>query len=195
MTKNEFEKLKEIYLSLGPQALSLNHYELSNTTKYGNPILWKEFLMEPEIRQHINEETALIRQAELNKITTDLKGSRSVGQAQLINALQKLEDNNANPDGPVYIYTYVPLSADQKDAPNVHLLSKDIFLKEDAPEIPIEQLEHWHLKPVFIVSEIGTFWGIVNNLKKFIVVPDMPNLNFDKLEEKGIKLYPNEVKV
>ena len=195
MTKSNFEKLKEIYLSLGPDALSLNHYELATNTKYGTPLMWKEFLMEPEMRQYINEETALIRQAELNKITTDLKGSRSVGQAQLISALQKLEDNSNINDGPTFIYTYVPLSSDQKAAPNVNILSKDIFLKEDVPEITVEQLEHWHLKPVFIVSEIGTFWGIVHNLKKFIVVPDMPNLEFNKLQEKGIKLYPNEVKI
>lgn len=193
MTKSELNKLKDLYFELGPHAFTLNHYELTTKTNYGTPLLWKEFLLEPEIQQYISTETSIIRQTELNKITTDLKGSRSVGQAQLINALQKLNDDNITAEGPVFIYTYIPLSSDQQAAPNVVLKDTDIFLKDNTPNIPINELEKWHLKPVFIVSEIGTFWGIVHAIKKFIIVPDMPNLDFNKLEEKGIKLYPNEV--
>ena len=193
MTKTQFEKFKETFANLGAEGLALNHYELATKTEFGTPALWKEFLMEPEIKQYINTEAAIIRNAELNKITTDLKGLRSVGQAQLISALTKLEGQNTNPEGPVFIYSYVPLSEDQKEAPNVILESKDIFLKNNTPEINVSDLDKWHLKPVFLVSEIGKFWGIVHATKKFIIIPDMPNLDFTKIKEKGFKLYPHAV--
>lgn len=193
MTTKQFEQLKDIYHSLGAEALTLNHYELATRTGFADPATWKEFLMEPEIKQYVSTETAIIRNAELNKITTELKGSRSVGQAQLISALTKLGDQTASVDGPVFIYSYVPLSDDQRAASNVRVEQRDIFLKDNTPEIPIEDLEKYHLKPVYIVADIGKFWGIVNYVKQFIVVPEMPNLDFQKIIDKGIRLYPNEV--
>ena len=193
MTTKQFEQLKEVYHNLGAIALTLNHYELAEKTGFATAATWKEFLMEPEIKQYISTETAIIRNAELNKITTELKGSRSVGQAQLISALTKLEDQTASVDGPVFIYSYVPLSEDQRAASNVRIEDRDIFLKDNTPEIPIEKLEAYHLKPVYIVAEIGKFWGIVNHVKQFIVVPEMPNLDYQKIIDKNIKIYPNEV--
>ena len=193
MTQKQFEELKEIFANLGEKGLALNHYELANETGYGTPSLWKTFLMEPEIKQHISTETALIRAAELNKITANLTGVRSVGQAQLIGALTKLEGQNTTAEGPVFIYSYVPLSEDQKAAPNVIMETKDIFLKNNTPEIAIEDLSKYHLKPVFLVSKIGKFWGIVHNTKNFIIIPDMPNLDFTKIKEKDFKIYPHEV--
>ena len=193
MTKAQFDKLKEIYYSLGATAFTLNHYELAQQTGYADPATWKAFIMEPEIQQYIGTETTLIRNAELNKITTELKGSKSVGQAQLISALTKLESQNTNPEGPVFIYSYVPLSEDQKAAPNVRIEERDLFLKDDTPEIPIKDLEKYHFKPIFLVMDIGKFWGIVHYTKQFIIVPDMPNIDFNKIKEKNIKLYPNEV--
>ena len=193
MTNAQFEQLKELYTNLGAEALALNHYELANKTGHGTPALWKTFLMEPEIKQYISTETAIIRNAELNKITSDLKGFRSVGQAQLISALQKLDGQNTTAEGPVFIYSYVPLSEDQKAAPNVNIETHDIFLKKDVNELTISDLQNWHLKPVFLVSEIGKFWGIVHNIKQFIIIPDMPNLDFSKIQEKGFKIYPQEV--
>ena len=193
MTKELFENLKNCYMALGAKAFTLNHYELAKQTGLSDPQTWKEFLMEPEIQQYVNIETTLIRNAELHKITTNLEGSRSVGQAQLISALTKLEDNQNTSNGPTYIYSYVPLSDDQLSAPNVRIEDNDIFLKDNTPAIPLEQLEKYHLKPVYIVSDIGKFWGIVHYAKQFIVVPDMPNLDFKKIIEKNIKLYANEV--
>lgn len=193
MTTKQFEQLKDLYHALGAEALTLNHYELATKTGFADPATWKEFLMEPEIKQYVSTETAIIRNAELNKITTELKGSRSVGQAQLISALTKLGDQAASVDGPVFIYSYVPLSEDQRAASNVRMEQRDIFLKDNTPEIPIEDIEKYHLKPVYIVADIGKFWGIVNYVKQFIVVPEMPNLDFQKIIDKGIRLYPNEV--
>ena len=193
MTKAKFDKLKESYMALGARALTLNHYELTKETGVAEPQVWKEFLMEPEIQQYISEETAIIRNAELHKITSNLEGSRSVGQAQLISALTKLEDTQNTANGPAFIYSYVPLSEDQRAASNVQFEEHDIFLKDNETEIPVENLERYHLKPIFIVADIGKFWGIVHHTKQFIIVPDMPNLDFSKIKERNIKLYPREV--
>ena len=193
MTKTQLETLKKIYKGLGAIAFTLNHYELAKETGHADPETWKEFLMEPEIQQYVNTETAIIRNAELNKITSELKGSKSVGQAQLISALQKLDSQQTNPDGPVFIYSYVPLSTDQQHAPNVRVEKKDIFLKDNTEGLSLDDLEQYHLKPVYLVSEIGKFWGIVHYAKQFIIVPDMPNIDFSKIISKNIKIYPNEV--
>lgn len=193
MTSAEFEKLKELYTGLGAEALALNHYELADRTKFGTPALWKTFLMEPEIKQYISTETAIIRNAELNKITSDLKGSRSVGQAQLISALQKLDGQSETAEGPVFIYSYVPLSEDQKAASNVNILDHDIFVKKAIPEIAVSDLKNWHFKPVFLVSKEKKMWGIVHGEKEFIIIPDSPNLDFTKIQEREFKIFPKEL--
>ena len=63
----------------------------------------------------------LIRTAAINEIIHKAPNSKSVGQAQLINSLIKIDEAVSNKTGPVFIYTYVPLNEEQKFAPNVML--------------------------------------------------------------------------
>ena len=73
----------------------------------------------------------IIRTAGINEIIKQAPNSRSVGQAQLINALVKIDEAATNKDGPVFIYSYVPLNDEQKFAPNVMLMDID---EEEPPE-------------------------------------------------------------
>jgi len=115
---------------LGAKAFTLNHYDLAVETGYGTPQSWKAFLTEPEIAEWIRSELTLLQDAELRKLLYDISKSRSVGQAQLINALAKLTDDNKNiKEGPVFVYTYIPLSKEQEKAPNVIKLDIDPFIK------------------------------------------------------------------
>lgn len=136
LTKAQFEKCKKQFLALGELALTMNHYQLAVETTIEDPILWKMFLLDPRIADYINSEMNIIRTAGINEIIKQAPNSRSVGQAQLINALVKIDEAATNKDGPVFIYSYVPLNAEQKFAPNVML--QDI--EEDEPEEEEEEI-------------------------------------------------------
>lgn len=136
LTKAQFEKCKKQFLALGELALTMNHYQLAMETTIEDPILWKMFLLDPRIADYINSEMNIIRTAGINEIIKQAPNSRSVGQAQLINALVKIDEAATNKDGPVFIYSYVPLNAEQKFAPNVML--QDI--EEDEPEEEEEEI-------------------------------------------------------
>jgi hypothetical protein len=106
----------------------MNHYDLAAITGMDAQI-WKTFMMDENVSDWLEEERKIMRSTELAKLTSNISSSRSVGQAQLISALDRLENNKTDTgaQGPAFIYTYVPLNAEQKQAPNVQLLQEDIF--------------------------------------------------------------------
>ena len=71
----------------------------------------------------------IIRKAAMNELFANAGDSNSVGKAQLLNAISKYDEDNSVKDGPVFIYTYVPLNSEQEKAPNVQKEKTDIFKK------------------------------------------------------------------
>lgn len=136
LTEIQFNQCKEQFLKLGEMALTMNHYQLALETTIENPLVWKMFLLDPRITDYINSEMNIIRNAGINEIIKQAPNSRSVGQAQLINALTKIDESAADKKGPVFIYSYVPLNAEQKFAPNVMLLNDQL---EQITEEPIQE--------------------------------------------------------
>lgn len=134
LTNAQFEECKKQFSALGEKALYLNHYQLSMETSIHNPMQWKIFLMDPRIADYINSEMNIIRSAAINEIIQKAPNSKSVGQAQLINSLVKIDELASNKEGPVFIYSYVPLNAEQLFAPNV-------VLTEFKPEKPRDKGE------------------------------------------------------
>ncbi len=138
LTNAQFERCKKEFLKLGELALTMNHYQLAMETTIENPVIWKMFLLDPRIVDYINSEMNIIRNAGINEIIKQAPSSRSVGQAQLINALVKIDEASINKDGPVFIYSYVPLSEEQKFAPNVVLMAQDDIEEPDEEKEGIE---------------------------------------------------------
>lgn len=140
LTNAQFEACKEQFLKLGERALYMNHYQLAMETHIEDPILWKMFLIDPRIADYITTEMNLIRTASINEIIHKAPNSKSVGQAQLINALVKIDETAANKEGPVFIYSYVPLNDEQKFAPNISL-SDDVIdqMQDENEEEEIEE--------------------------------------------------------
>ena len=128
MNKQDKLDLWEIFKTLGQDALVMNHYELEEKTRLPNTT-WKEFLNEPDIADWIRSEITLLRKSELNKMVKDVSSSRSVGQAQLMTTLQKLDEKSSEKEGPIFVYCYVPLNQDQASATNVLQVEEDPFLK------------------------------------------------------------------
>lgn len=137
LTKKQFEECRAQFVQLGERGLYLNHYQLAQDTRIKDPIVWKMFLTDPRIADYVSSEMNLIRNASINEIVHNAPYSKSVGQAQLINALVKIDEAASNKTGPVFIYSYVPLNYEQKFAPNVQLLADD----EEEDEVLIEETE------------------------------------------------------
>lgn len=142
MDEMQKEQLWEQFKALEAKAISMNHYDLAKITAIKDVQLWKLFLTDPEVSAYIDQEASILAQAELRKLTADVSDSRSVGQAQLINAMGKIAETKTTKEGPIFIYTYVPLANSQMKADNVNLLDRDIFeklLEENNNEIITEE--------------------------------------------------------
>jgi hypothetical protein len=129
--KLQQEMLNE-FKSLGRKALTMNHYDFAEISEVAdNPQDWKEFLQIEPIAEYITEEFNAIQDSELRKLILDINNSSSVGKAQLINALQKQLKEHADDKktGPAFIYTYVPLNPEERNAENVEVLTDDPFRK------------------------------------------------------------------
>lgn len=129
MNQQDKKDLWEVLKTLGENGLVMNHYELEAKTKIPNEV-WKDFLNEPEVSDWIRSEISILRKAELNKMVKGVSDSRSVGQAQLMTTLQKLDEKSTSKEGPIFVYCYIPLSYEQAQAENIQILDHDPFLKE-----------------------------------------------------------------
>lgn len=141
LTEFQFEECKKQFTELGERALYLNHYQLAAETHIRDAIIWKTFLTDPRIADYISSEMNLIRNASINEIIHKAPNSKSVGQAQLINALVKIDEMAVNKNGPVFIYSYVPLNEEQKFAPNVALVESDQVKIPEEEEITLDGIE------------------------------------------------------
>lgn len=118
------------YNKLPPEErITMSHFDLANQTKIDRIDPWIEFLKDPRVSDKINEELKLFREAQQRKlIKRATQHDKSVGTAQMINALGKsIEDTNGKSDGPVFIYSYVPLNDSEEKVPTTRKLRKDIF--------------------------------------------------------------------
>lgn len=129
ITPEEINECWAALKSFAPKSISWNHYDFAIETEITNVEVWKAFLLNADVREWLDEERALLQDTELAKLTQNVSGSRSVGQAQLISAMGRLNDANKDDaaTGPMFIYCYVPLTIDQQHAPNVQMLTEDIF--------------------------------------------------------------------
>ena len=122
------EQLWTIFKKLGVDGLTMSHYDLAEATEVEDPDIWKKFLLEQDVRNYIQTEVEILRTTEFNKMIKNVgDNQRSVGQAQLMSALDKMKQDSNRKEGPVFIYTYVPLSTEQAQAENVQEAESDPF--------------------------------------------------------------------
>jgi hypothetical protein len=139
LTKAQLDECWNIFLALKEEALYLSHYQLAELTTIKDAFIWKEFLMDPKTVDYVSTEMNLIRTSAINKMVAEAPHSRSVGQSQLINALQKLDEKANNKEGPVFIYCYVPLNKAQTKAPNVRICNAEgVEVQEDGTYVMYE---------------------------------------------------------
>lgn len=126
------ELLWEKFEALGQKALTMSHYDLAEEVEGTTKDEWRDFLNEADVAEYIKNEMRIISDSIQKRMITDIVagGDRSVGRAQIINTLDKINDGVAKKDGPIFIYSYVPLDAQQEQAENTIKLNKDIFKRK-----------------------------------------------------------------
>lgn len=124
--------LWELFEALGQKALTMSHYDLANEVEGTTKDEWRDFLNEADVAEYIRNEMRIISDSIQKRMITDIiaGGDRSVGRAQIINTLDKINDGVAKKEGPIFIYSYVPLDAQQEQAENTIKLNKDIFKRK-----------------------------------------------------------------
>ena len=120
--QDEFMKLP------AEERIFMSHYELAETTRYGTAQLWKEFLMDKRVADWMQSETQLFKEAQMRKLIKNVTNNdKSVGAAQMLNALNKVTTPEDKKEGELIVYSYVPLNAREEQAPNVRINTSDLF--------------------------------------------------------------------
>mgnify|MGYP006367490505 CR=1 FL=1 len=113
-----FKDLQDLFNSIGQEALFLSHYELAERTGE-SPIDWKNFLMDPRVSAFVNEEMDMLKKAKVAVMLNTVDTNKNTGQAQLLNTLLNQTKSEERKEGPVFIYTHVPLNKQEMGAGNV----------------------------------------------------------------------------
>jgi hypothetical protein len=116
---NEDEKdmliFQDLFNTIGRQALLMSHYDLADMTDE-SPIDWKRFLTDARVSAFIAEEMELLKKSKVAKMLNTIDSNKNTGQAQLLNTLLNQTRGEDRKDGPVFIYTQVPLNNQEKGA-------------------------------------------------------------------------------
>lgn len=117
------------YNKLDPeQRLSMSHFDLAQNTAISDTEPWIDFLKDPRVADKINEELTIYKEAQQRKlIQRATTHDKSVGTAQMINALGKAMETETAKTGTLMIYSYVPLNACEAQAPSARQEAHDIF--------------------------------------------------------------------
>lgn len=122
----ELQDLQELFNTINPQeAIFMNHYQLAEVT--GQPAeAWKRFLTHPATSVWMNQELQLFKEYQLKQmIRNATDNEKSVGAAQMINSLTKTLSESQVKTGPMIIYTYVPLTENQREGTSIETIELD----------------------------------------------------------------------
>ncbi len=123
-SETKFIELQSLFNDIGQSALFLTHYELAEMTGE-SPIDWKQFLMDPRVSAYIAEELEMIKKTKVAVMLNTVDTNKNTGQAQLLNTLLNQTKGTDKKEGPVFIYTQVPLNNQELKANNVKVYNED----------------------------------------------------------------------
>lgn len=122
----EFQEMQDMFNSIGAEeAIFMNHYTLAQQTGVAAD-KWKRFLMHPQVSIWMEQEIQLYKEYQLKQMIRDATANdRSVGAAQMINSLSKALQEGTQKEGPVIIYTHVPLTEAQRQGTAIQTIEID----------------------------------------------------------------------
>jgi uncharacterized protein YqcC (DUF446 family) len=120
------QELQHVFNQLDPEeSIFMNHYQLSKETGI-SAIEWKDFLLHPKVNAWFEQELTLYKQHQLKQMIKDATDDkRSVGAAQMMNSLTKALQDTREKEGPIIIYTHVPLTAAQRAGTTIETMELD----------------------------------------------------------------------
>ena len=123
-SETKFISMLQIYDNLCeknmPNILEWDHIMLYQHTKQSNPYLhvsdWKNFLLDARIKNWINEEVSILVRSKQVQMIGKLGEDRSTATVQAFSALMRSteEDLNKIDDSKIFIYSFMPLSQEEK---------------------------------------------------------------------------------
>jgi len=124
--EQEMIDLQVFYNAMDPEAaIFMNHYDLARATGQSAEA-WKRFIMHPKVSTWINQEMQLFTDYQLRQMLRNATDNeKSVGAAQMINSLSKNLSEGKPKEGPIIIYTHVPLTSQQCNATTVQHIELD----------------------------------------------------------------------
>ena len=111
------------------QAIFMSHYQLA-VSLGGTSEEWKRFLQNPQVSTWLRTEIQMFKEYQLRQMLKNATDNeKSVGAAQMMNALQKAMQEGKAKEGPHIIYTHVPLTESQKKGTSTEVreLSENIL--------------------------------------------------------------------
>ena len=121
--ETKFIELQDLFNNIGEQALFMSHYELAEVSGE-SPIDWKQFLMDPRVVAFVAEEMDMLKKSKVAVMLSQVDTNKNTGQAQLLNTLLNQTKASDRKEGPVFIYTQIPLNEEEEHASNVSDLWK-----------------------------------------------------------------------
>lgn len=118
--EKEFIDLQNLFNQIGQEALFMTHYELAERSGE-SPITWKHFLMDPRVGAFISEEMDMLKRSKVALMLKDVDTNKNTGQAQLLNTLLNQTKETNKKEGPVFIYTQIPLNSEEQYAENTRI--------------------------------------------------------------------------
>ena len=119
----DFIEMQNLFNSLGQRALFMSHYDLAEETEIA-PIFWKQFLMDPRVAAVLAEEMQMLERTKASIMLNTIDTNKNTGQAQLLNTLLNRSKEGNKKEGPVFIYTQVPLNSEEINAPNTVVINE-----------------------------------------------------------------------
>lgn len=168
-----FSELLEHYNKIGHDALYLDHYKLAAMTGH-SPIDWKRFLQDPRVVAFIAEETEMLKKTKAMSMLRTVDTNKNVGQAQLLNTLLNQTKGDQKKEGPVFIYTHVPLNENEKHARNVVPYTRPTSMADD-----IEVEEGYEPEPEPEPEPEGDLFLPEIDPIHYTLTPDMQSISAD----------------
>ena len=110
-----------------PEILKWSHIELFNASadKTLTILDWKSFLMDSRVQAWINDEIYLIMRSKTVSLLDKLGDDRSTATVQALTALMKSTTEEANKidDGKIFIYSFMPLTNEERRLNNAQVLN------------------------------------------------------------------------
>lgn len=116
----EMYQYQDAFNELLPDSLTMNQYELAEATMLPAE-MWSAFLRDGQVAKHIESEVSLILKTNQAKLVSSAADNeRSVGAAQMLNAMSKL-DAGDKPETNFFIYSFIPPTEDEMLSPTTRV--------------------------------------------------------------------------